>query len=312
MVDTGSRHNSLGRLDFVSEEVEADDGSGRMLMRMTPDPRRYDRIEVHGVPHYLYRFLGVAIPASEISRMGSREGATLPVYVSPTAIKSTEGYALSRRAALSEELADGAYVPPTETATPHHELRDDANVPGVSFISVDICGSSALRQSDNDKFERAYDILLRELGTTVGYFGCSILKTTGDGFIAFNDLPGFTTQCDGTVDLATSLLVVLRDSVNPALRAASLPTLDVRVGADFGPARLRRISVPVTGYDRTEVASDALNRAVKIEETALAGEVRIGRHLYELLHVAWLLRCVEVPFDGAVFGMPDYRVYRIA
>ena len=279
-------------------------------MRMTPDPRRYDRIEIEGVPHYLDKFLKVAIPLSAISAAG-HNNASIPTYVSPTVIRSAKDYAETRKEALTEELLGGAYVAPTERAMQHHDLRADTSSPGVSFVSVDICGSSALRQADNEKFERAYDLFIRELGTTVGHFGCSILKTTGDGFIAFNDFPGFTTQCDNTVDLATSLMVMLRNSVNPALQASALPTLDIRVGADFGKAHLRSVRTPATGYNVTEVASDALNRAVKIEQTSGPGEVRIGRHLYELLHVGWLLRCSPVEFESASIGLPEYKVYRV-
>ena len=67
----------------------------------------------------------------------------------------------------------------------------------------------------------------------------------------------------------------------------------------------------MTGFSDTEVGSDALNRAVKIQESAGLNEFRIGRDLYELIHVKWLERAREVPFDGSSIGAPEYRVYRV-
>ena len=90
-----------------------------------------------------------------------------------------------------------------------------------------------------------------------------------------------------------------------------MPSLSIRVGADCGAARLRKITVPATGFEAPEVASDALNRAVKIEQTAAANEFRIGRGLYELVHVQWLERCEEVEFDGNDVGIEGYQVYKV-
>ncbi len=90
-----------------------------------------------------------------------------------------------------------------------------------------------------------------------------------------------------------------------------MPALTIRVGADCGAARLRKITVPATGFEAPEVASDALNRAVKIEQTAAANELRIGRGLYELVHVQWLERCQEVEFDGNDVGIEGYQVYKV-
>jgi hypothetical protein len=68
----------------------------------------------------------------------------------------------------------------------------------------------------------------------------------------------------------------------------------------------------LTGFTTREVASNALNLAVKIEESAGSGEFLIGRNLYELIHVQWLERAEEVTFDGESVGIPGYKTYRIS
>ena len=88
-----------------------------------------------------------------------------------------------------------------------------------------------------------------------------------------------------------------------------MPILKIRVGADYGPAMKRKVIVPTTGYEAEEIASDALNRAVKLEQSANPGEFVIGRALYELIHVQWLARCEEIEFDSSEVGVTDYQAY---
>jgi class 3 adenylate cyclase len=124
-------------------------------------------------------------------------------------------------------------------------------------------------------------------------------------------MPGFTTQCDNTVDLGLTLLRVLREAINPALEEAGLPLLEMRVGADAGKASKRVVSVQATGFQSYDIGSEALNRAVKIQECAQTGQFLIGQALYELLHIGWLERCSLVPFEGELLGAPGYRVFRL-
>ena len=167
------------------------------------------------------------------------------------------------------------------------------------------------RLQHGTSFDKAAAILMQELGALVGHFHGAILKATGDGFIAYVSHPGFTILCDSAVDLGLSMLVVLRSSINPSLAKASLPELKIRVGVDYGAATVSKFIVPVTGFNQIDMVSDALNRAVKIEQSAHPLELRIGRRLYELVHVQYLERAHPVDFDGATLGVTDYQVYRV-
>ncbi|MEM1006964.1 MAG: hypothetical protein AAGK26_16305, partial [Pseudomonadota bacterium] len=109
-----------------------------------------------------------------------------------------------------------------------------------------------------------------------------------------------------TLHFEGMVLRVLRESINPALEKSGLPTLEIRVGADAGMATKRTIEVEVTNFSSFDIGSAALNRSVKIEQFAKAGEFLIGRALYELIHVGWLERCQQVPFDGQAVGIVDY------
>lgn len=299
------------RFDFEIEPIRSDQTTKIVTVRVQPHRKRYSTVEVNGKRHYLDKFLHTIVPEEAIKEMAVAQFGGLPVIYNPPSIESASEYASVRQRAIAAELRGESYVVPAEKARPQAQPSFAEGARFLTFLSVDICGSSGLRRRDLEAFERAYDIFLRELATSVGHFHGAILKTTGDGFIATIASEGYTTQCDNTVDLGLTFLAVLQGSVNPALEAAGLPSLSIRVGADYGAARLRKITVPATGFDSPEVASDALNRAVKIEQTAAANELRIGRGLYELVHVQWLERCEEVEFDGNDVGIEGYQVYKV-
>jgi class 3 adenylate cyclase len=305
------KYGQLGRMDFQIEMIRADETTRTALFRVVPDPRRYDKIVLDGDPHYLDKYLRTVISESMMAELCTSQAKGLPLYALSASIQSAPEYAAARRSALDCELEGGSYVPPTERPIAHQTLNCESEEKNLVFLSVDICGSTALRRADRVGFDRAYRLFIRELGTVVGHFNGTLLKVTGDGFIAYIDYPGFTQQCDHSIDMGLSLLCVLRDSINPALRKAGLPSLRIRIGADYGDAIVRQIEVATTGFVAPDISSDALNRAVKIEQSAEEDEFRIGRRLYELIHVQWLERATEVPFDPRVLGVPEYKVYRI-
>lgn len=302
---------SLSRVDFSTKIVKANDEERTVTFEIQPDLRRYRKIEINGQPYFLDKYLNHVIPENAMLEMASKQLSGLPIYANPPSISSSVNYAASRNKTLNAELGGADYLSPEEKADPQKPIERRKNKHQLAFLSLDICESTKARQRNAEAFDKSYEYLIRELGTVVGQFHGSILKTTGDGFIAYMDFPAFTTQCDNTIDLGLTLLVVLQQSINPALKTAGLPELKIRIGADYGAAKMRNIKIPTTGYDAPEVASDALNRAVKIEKAASKNEFWIGRSLYELIHVQWLERCTKVSIDNEGLGLTDYKIYRV-
>lgn len=292
------------RADFLIERVASKSDSGRVLVGLTPNPKRYSEALVEGKRFYLDKYLRMLISEDDmVAQMKD-----VPMYhVSPT-VGSIIAYGESRLGPVATQLAGGQYSPPPEVARRHSRFGSEQEM-SLAFLSVDICGSTAYRRRDGKGFERAYQIFLAELGTLVGQFHGTILKTTGDGFIAYIDHPAFTRQCDLIVELGLSLIIFCTRTLNPTLKRYGLSPFSIRIGADYGEASVRRIEIPHIGFADVEVASDALNRAVKIEQTCKPNQLRIGRELYELLHVQWLERAEEVGFDASALGIDGYKVY---
>jgi class 3 adenylate cyclase len=295
-----------GRFDLVTEVLSVDEATRTATLKFEPNPERYDKVEQPDGLFYFDRYLKLLIPVEAM--VESLRG--VPLYMLNPSIDSASGYAAGRRTALVNEMQGAPYAPPTEQALGHSALPIAAER-DLGFLSVDICGSTARRQRDPEGFDQTFRLLARELGTLVGQFQGTILKLTGDGLLAYIDHPAFTRQCDMTADLGLSMLVLLDESINPALAAAGLDPVGIRIGADFGSARVHTVTIPTTGYTHTDIASDALNRAVKIEQSCAPGEFRIGDELHALVHTQWLKRAEEVEFDGATVGVEGYRVYRL-
>ncbi len=296
------------RLDLVQEVHSFDEETRIARLVVKPDPRRYERVEMEGGTWYMDRYFRTLFRLEDFAETSM---AGLPVFSSDSTIDSTPEYAVRRKEAISTELQTGQYQPPSERARAHEPLTTSDIEREMAFLSVDVCGSTAYRRRDSQGFDRVYQIFLQELGTVVGQFTGSLLKTTGDGFIAYLDGPGFTVLADNTIDLGLSLIRVLNEAINPAILEHGLTPIAIRVGADYGPAIAREVRVAMTGYFNLDVTSDALNRAVKIEESADPNTFRIGYDLYRLLHVQWLERSHSVPFIGENVGIPGYQVFEV-
>lgn len=241
----------------------------------------------------------------------ARQMEELPIYSLDPSIDCAIKYASERAVAINSELETRVHLKPRQSARPHKSFIDNADARDVAFLSIDIVGGSAMRAHDPNAFDLGCEIVFREFASTIGQFHGSILKATGDGCIAYIDHPAFTSTCDAAVDLGLSLLIILHDAVIPALKTIGLPPMQVRIGADFGRAEIRSIEVPATGFIDRDVASDALNRAVKIEQSCVPNEFRVGYSLYSLMHVKWLERSQAVEFDSQSVGLPSYKVFRL-
>ncbi|WP_257835086.1 adenylate/guanylate cyclase domain-containing protein [Burkholderia glumae] len=294
------------RFDFEIERFSSDSNDGKFEVRLIPDSRRYDEVEVDGVHYYRDKFLRTLVRLEDMAQ--PMRG--LPIYHLPPSIKSTPEYADRRRGPVEQQLRGEKFIEPEEKATQHRDFSSNSTR-DLAFLSIDICGATAYRRKDPHGFDKAYPVFIRELGTLVGQFNGRILKTTGDGFIAYIDHPSFTSLCDNAIDLGLSLISFTIRTLNPSLKSAGLKPLSIRVGADYGPAETYTHEIPSTNYRSIEVASDALNRAVKIEEACKPNQFKIGRNLYELIHVKWLERATKVSFDGSSVGIDGYEVYKV-
>lgn len=167
---SGPSDQPLRRFDFESEVVSADDATSTVIMRWLPDPRRYSEVQHEGKTWFLDKYLNELVDLSQFVGAERPEKGRIPIYHLPSSVKSTEAYSAARGSAVRHELATGEYSAPVEAALPHRALAPRSGDWVLAFVSVDICGATALRRANAERFEQAYDLFMKELGALVGHF----------------------------------------------------------------------------------------------------------------------------------------------
>lgn len=302
----------MGRIDFIITQTTINEG--RIEFVIEPNPTRYKKIKKQNESFYLDRHTSTLIPEKmmieALHHVGENFGKGSTHSLAPS-IKEIHPYSEKRKQPVAIHLDTGEYQPPTEQAKAHSEPDKNAAERNIAFLSVDICDSTALRKRDPDSFDRIMDIFFSELGTLVGQHNGTVLKFTGDGFIAYLDYPAFTVQTDTSATLALAILHHVKSCINPILFEKGLTTIAIRIGIEFGHAKVNHIRIPSTGKSQYDYSSDALNYAVKIQESCSPNEIRVGQDLRDLLHDSHLqhLHEIDTHEETAIKG---YRVYRFA
>jgi class 3 adenylate cyclase len=294
------------RVDFHVEVLSVDEGAKIATLKLTPDPRRYNEEVRDGRHGYFDRFSNTFIPSDVLFKDASRI-LELPIHHASPSVREARIYATQRREALRHELETGEYKLPGESAAGHKGFQAAQH---VSFVSIDVCSSTTTRAQHGASFDRALAVVLREVATLVGQFQGTVLKMTGDGMIAFFDHPSLNTQSDLVANFCTSLPLLIEGALSPALGEFDLPVLSLRIGADRGEATLQKVIVPATGFETEEIRSDALNRAVKIQELAPPNSPYLGADLRDQLHIQYLER-TELVSPISDPSLTGYRVYSI-
>lgn len=299
------------RMDFRTRVLKTEEETGMIWMEIVPDPRRYQEVIRNGRKLWVDKYFNEALSEESLTDL-ARQCSGVPLSHLPRHIDDAVAYTEDRRRALATEMVIGEHIPPAEKLERHSIVATTPAKRSMTFLSIDICDSTALQAKFGETYDRCFEFFFREMVNAVAQFSGRIFKPTGDGLIAYIDTPSINTQCDAAIDMGLTLLRVLNDAVNPMLERNGLQTLQMRVGAEHGLARVKALSVPSIDYYAPEITADALNRAVKVEKTCEPNTFRIGETLYRRIHVQWLERAQLTTSDiSAMVGMAGYRVYLI-
>jgi len=120
-----------------------------------------------------------------------------------------------------------------------------------------------------------------------------IEKNTGDGVMAI--FSGFDEQrsSKAALESAMACFSVLRNIVNPHLTQIGLPSVDARIGIDFGEILVARIGVP-QGSARQErsfltAIGHAANIACRLQEQAGTNEIWVGDAIRSRAPQDWIM-----------------------
>ena len=303
------------RMDFHVQILETDEESGLMKFALRPDPDRYEWIEDgQGGRALLDRFDGNIIPEHVIAE-AARNMAGMPTTFAPPLINDALAYVDSRGEVIEGMLAGEGPAP--DLADPSADLLTELADLDLDFaiISVDLVGSTKLATSiARPDYVRLVQTLQWELAEVAPLFHGHVLKYTGDGVIVFIPGPSSNQQNDLAIDCALTMRGVVYRALNPALKRAGLPTVQIRIGIDAGEASVVVLGSPATKR-HADIIGDVVSLACKIERSARAGDIQVGGIAARAMHVHWreILELAPVPARWSYtdeWGEP-YPVYRV-
>jgi class 3 adenylate cyclase len=298
------------RVDFKMK-VLGERPDGVVEMAFVPDPDRYEwkDDEEHGRVLYDLK-TRTRIPESVLGEMAEQMAGT-PIYGPPAGIPDFGDLLGGRREVVESALGEGGH--PEGLASPSADLLAEkaGQKQEVAVLSVDVVGSTRLQAAEPESYGQ---ILLREIAAVTSVFGGAVINFTGDGAIVGFLGPGFNVANDMAFDAATAVVADVYKVMNPALEAAGLFGIDVRVGLDMNEAEVTAVGSE-DSRRQNDVLGIAVSMAAKVQSRGAPGEIWVGQTLYETLHISrqQLLEPAS-PGEGWDFvnraGQP-YALYRL-
>ena len=134
------------RFDMIQEVVAVDEATRTITFAMTPDPRRYERVDEDDRHGWFDRYDYIFFP-DEVMRQFAEQMAGTPLYDQKPDIEDSMEYVESRKAEIAAKL-DGRGPQPTFEDKSEGFLRGlEKDAMSFVIMSVDLKGSTMLSQS---------------------------------------------------------------------------------------------------------------------------------------------------------------------
>lgn len=271
------------RVDF-KVKVLGTRSDGTVEMAFVPDLERYEWHDDDEHGRVLYDLkTNTMIPESVMEEMAEQvAGATI---YGPPAIPDAADLFARRRVVIKSALGGAEH--PEALSSPSADLLAEkvGQKQEVAVLSVDVVGSTRLQANESEAYGRINQILLREIAAVTSVFGGAVINFTGDGAVVGFLGPGFNIANDMVFDAATTLVADIYRVMNPALEAAGLFGIDVRVGLDMNQAEVAAVGSEDSRRQH-DVLGIAVSMAAKVQTRGAPGEVWVGQTLYETLHIS--------------------------
>lgn len=302
------------RIDWKMEVISFDEATGRVETRLVPNPDRYEWRTMDDGQECLYDRMDDMFLSQDCLAQAAAQMAGMPIGFERQRIDSAADYAAERREAIARRLK--GELPPCSTgdtttpADPLETLRDTSHE--FAVLSVDLVGSTRLA---NDlaptDYARLMTTALHEMTALIPLFNGHVLKTTGDGLIAYFAAPSFSRKNDFSFDCARTMLLLVGEALNPSLVAHGLPEVAIRIGIESGAVEVRAVGSPQAG-EQPDLIGLVVSMAAKVQSLAAPGEIALGETCLRHLHTSWrgLCQAMPTPSDWPYRG-PDGQPYRV-
>ena len=169
-------------------------------------------------------------------------------------------------------------------------------------LFIDINGSTQMSITlPPPKFATIVQVFSQETRLAIIGHGGYVLKYVGDSVIGI--FPGEFDKrkaCENALNCAKSILSIVRECINPALRDNNLPHITVKVGLDRGPSSviLYGKSIDLAPID---LIGPSISMASKITSAAEPNQILAGQSVYDVFTSDGLFRNkftnIKFPYD---------------
>lgn len=147
---------------------------------------------------------------------------------------------------------------------------------------VDIVNSTKItHQMNHEKIAQYYEIFLNSMGSVLGRFGGVVIKNVGDSLLYYFPESSKHKRKYGFMSCLEANLAIIEEhkAISNKLLEYSLPSMDYRVSADYGPCAIMTSNVSSI----TDMVGPAMNMCSKINRSAAVNGIIIGSDCYEVV-----------------------------
>jgi adenylate cyclase len=186
------------------------------------------------------------------------------------------------------------------------------------IMYADLVGSTKMTMTlPVDKMVTIIRAFTYEMTCIVRNYGGYVLKYVGDAVIVFFP-SGYNKllACDKAVQCAKSMITVIKNGINPALKQYDYPELAVKIGIDEGENVILQY-----GHDKSsliDILGYNMSITAKITSLTNPDKITIGKDVYDILHPEIKNKFIEVKYNIEDWKYTDrltgilYKLYTLA
>jgi class 3 adenylate cyclase len=197
----------------------------------------------------------------------------------------SNGYVLEQiRARVAKTLTHGIQLNMSTNESKKLLKRHVNRKTKVVVMIIDVNNSTEMSLSlTEDRFALLIQIFAQEISIALTGYGGYVFKYEGDAVIAL--FPGEYDQvraCKNALNCTTSILEIIREVINPALKENGLPEIRLRIGLTYGYSLVVLYGNSLEKA-HIDIIGSSISLASKITSIAKPNQVLVGESIYRIL-----------------------------
>lgn len=188
------------------------------------------------------------------------------------------------QARVRQTLDKGVQIDLSTESCKHFLRRKVNQKVGVVILYVDIDGSTKMSMSlSPEKFATILHVFSQEMSLVTSEYGGYVLKYVGDAIIALFPAEYDKSQASkNALECSKGMQRIIRECVNPELRARRFPEITVKMSIDYGDVLVVLYGKSIE-RSHIDIVGSSISMAAKMIPLAKTWQIIIGQSMYENL-----------------------------